>query len=443
LVPVSPLTLRPPSPVIPGELVTQDPEPQQFSNEQPLLDPLGHALRDQTVSASPLTLRPPSPVIPGEPITQDPEPQEFPSEKPLLDPLGHALRDQTVSAYLSSTVTPKSSVHTHAAKDTGHEVSAHLSSTATPKPSVPGHAPKETEDEALPPTQGIPTGVMSDFVVVGAATHKASEGPGSEGVAEFTPDRTVPREHRKLLPIDLRPSTKFRSNKEGAKSRSVRRLAWITKEIEKVEGYTGEKVGGFRYDGDDVIIQLRNAARYKRKQEMFLSSKPPQDRRKPGLSHTPSPRSNTTLIAGPSRNAFGNTHPKGPTLSLSEDSANISRGTTAGGAIAASADVPDPDSSWQSTKNTPSSDKAAAPVLDVLAQKATLTDSAAINDCSFVQARGLGFLERRVYVCDVVITRCLLDAFLKPSINPLAIYSCLTQIVMHCHSPLRLTRHSL
>lgn len=319
----------------------------------------------------PVTLRPPNPVTPSDTGTQDIKPQQKnPDPKPRVDPLGHALRDQRTSAYLSSTATPQPSVQT--TKDNGNEV--------------------------LPPIQGIHTGTLSDFVVVGAATRKPSEGPGSEAVPEHTPDHTVQREHRKLLPLELRPSTRWPSDKKSAKNRKLRRLAWITKEVEKVEAYTGEKVAGFRYDGDDVIIQLisRSSRAYrKRKQASHLASQPSQlDRAQPGISHTPSPRPNAKLVVGPSWNDSGECHARDPIRPLSQDSVNTAPGMIGGEAITIAGGVTVADPSSHSIKTAATSNEATISTLGSPKQSTILNDGV-IKDCrSAFQGRGLGFLER-------------------------------------------------
>ena len=346
----------------------------------------------------PLTLKPPSPVArPPSPIVVSPnpvissapihEPQNAPSIQPLADPLGHALRDQTVSSSLISVLSPRSCV-----------------------PNVP---PEETGRKPLPPMEDVVSGVSPEFVVVGAATHKQSEGPGSERAAESAPDHMVQWEHRKLLPPDLRPSTRFRYvNQESAKSRNIRRLAWITKEIEKVEGYTGEKVGGFRYDGDDVIIQLNRRLYYARQRHVQAAHTPARpsqlEHRQAHISDTHSPHltSRRTRITVPSANGPKRFPSKSPPVSHFQGSINIAGDTTSTSATTAATHTSIPDSSSQLGKQSPSPTSATTSIKAVFGQKTTLVESATNHDSNVSQARGLGFLERQVVSCDV-IAKCL------------------------------------
>ena len=330
----------------------------------------------------PLTLRPPSQVITNAQINQ---PQRASTKEPPVDLLGHALHDQLLSSGLSSTSGFKSFAHTQ---------------VDTPKPN--GH-------ESLPQLPDSEARVTSDFTVVGAATLKKREDTASEPAAASS-DKTIQWEHRKLLPSDLRPGAQYRHiNKETARDRKARRLVWITKEIEKVEGYTGEKVGGFRYDGDDIIICLSKTVYYARRRLVQARKVPPNTQPLGSsqfrTSNAPSPPrslklTRTTQPSGTQENPPEDPHSRAPI--------NIRSGTFAGGTSTIAADVPIPPSDSMVVKHASPPSEPSGPT-HVLDQAPTLNESTIRDSESITQARGLGFLERQVHGCGSIITEHLLD----------------------------------
>ena len=334
----------------------------------------------------PLTFRPLSHGFSGAQIHQ---PQRAPSKQPHVDLLGHALHDQLVSSRLSSTSVLKSSVHTQA--DT----------------------PRKNGHKSLPLIPDDDARMVSDFTIVGAATRKGPESSGVERAAEAASDDTIQWDHRKLLPPDLRPSTQYRyASRECSRDRKARRIVWIAKEIEKVEGYTGEKVGGFRYDGDDIIIQLSKAVYYARRRKEHANEKPaslPQmAHRHPRTSHAPPTAPKATRTISPPPIASRETYTGDPILSRSRTSVSLGSGTTACGTSTDAADFPAPALNSQVTKNVslPSEGSASASVLD---RTSTLVVSTNRDSEAVTQTRGLGFLERQVHGSGVVIAERLFD----------------------------------
>ncbi|KAF8591300.1 hypothetical protein K439DRAFT_1627025 [Ramaria rubella] len=337
------------------------------------------------------TLKPPSaPPKPSSPSTRIPslslppdsgcdggntsEPSQT-TQCASMDPLGHALRDQAVFSRLPdpATSTPKIPVRSH--------------TSAPPNPRA--HSPTGPENMASGP---------SDFVVVGAALAKDHPVPRSLEVHEAVPEETVQREHRKLLPQDLRPSYQFQHGnlKESAKDRKLRRLNWIHNEIEKVEGYTGEKVAGFQYDGDDIIIHVVP----KKKRNIDLpkfgppkrSLKTPTLPRQPRAEGRPEPKSLVSPDSKPlppSSSTSLDTLVGSPVSPRLKDSASVCSSGAAHVAAAVSA----------------SYSKAQSP--DATSEGNTLTANAAnsvlpgaFESLGMIQARGLGFLESYLQLFD-------------------------------------------
>ncbi|KAF8521009.1 hypothetical protein JB92DRAFT_2892419 [Gautieria morchelliformis] len=331
------------------------------------------------VPVCPLTLKPINSVPPSAQALQ---PQHVPGKQAYADPLGHALRDQTISARVSNVLKPNAPVHTQT------------------------HVPKEKGREYAPPMPDDDPGVTSNFVVVGAATRKEPEGPSSERAAESAPDE-VQWEHRKLLPPDLRPSTQFRrGSREAAKDRKSRRLAWITKEIEKVEGYTGEKVGSFKYDGDHVIIYLSKAVYYARRrdeQARDLPERPAQlDHGQAHDSHASSTvsRSEPTLIPSHSAKASQKSRVKNPVPLHPQISVKLGSSTASANASTTAANAQLPHSSSHMAPNALSSNEPTSSAAASRNRTSTVVESAVGNSEVAIQARGLGFLERYLQLFD-------------------------------------------
>jgi hypothetical protein len=333
--------------------------------------------RVSPVPVCPLTLKPLNSVPPS---AQAPQQQHVPDKHVHVDPLGHALRDQTISARESNVLKPNAPVHTQS------------------------HVPKEKGHEYAPPMPDDDPGITSNFVVVGAATRKEPEGPTSERAAESGPDDKVQWEHRKLLPPDLRPSVEFRfGGREAAKDRKLRRLTWITKEIEKVEGYTGEKVGGFKYDGDDVIISLNKAMYYARRrneQAKHLPARPAQlDHGRARDSHVSSTVSRSEPTPNPSHSskASQESRVKNPVSLQSQVSVKSgSSTTTTTNASTTAANAPLPHSSSHIAPNALSPNEATPSAAAFRNQTSTVVESAVRSSEVAIQTRGLGFLERQV-----------------------------------------------
>ncbi|KAF8524272.1 hypothetical protein BU17DRAFT_84871 [Hysterangium stoloniferum] len=197
------------------------------------------------VPVDPYTLKPslPSSTTPASApveLPPPPPPKDLPPPA-VIDPLGHALRDQAVTVR----------------QPLQHPAQSPEKSPPLSKLKQPVFI--SSQSPANPPTKS------PNFVVVGAASLKeqARSGDDHSGTNQ---DAFVKLEHRRLLPAALRPSSHFHyENRARANERKDRRKEWIRKEIEKIEGYTGEKVRGFRYDGDDVIIEINRREFFKRR----------------------------------------------------------------------------------------------------------------------------------------------------------------------------------
>lgn len=190
--------------------------------------------RVSPVPVCPLMLKPPSVDVKLKGERSHPFTSET-SARSTIDPLGHALRGQTASAHSAVTIEPRVNFEANSRLTCANDAVS----------------PSELKDDSGPP---------SHFVIVGAALLKKNpRSPDTQ--PNSTPiDDMVQMEHRKLLPPDLRRSaTRFYRGGQGRlRDLKARRKAWIETEIEKVEGYTGERVAGFQYDGDDVIIKLKS-----------------------------------------------------------------------------------------------------------------------------------------------------------------------------------------
>lgn len=195
-----------------------------------MLKQVGKSLRlarASEVPIDPVTLKPPNP-------TQDNNQVSTNSISTSgSDLLGHALRDQDVILRQSSTYT---------------------------EPAIQPGAPDVTRLMNVDRCTTLvepPSEENAEFVTVGAAIkstpcHDDHPGPSSSPLKEY----------RRLIPLDLRIyqqfGHKFKYRLQEPADRRRRRMEWIQKEIEKIEGYTGEKVVGYRYDRNDVIINLKS-----------------------------------------------------------------------------------------------------------------------------------------------------------------------------------------
>ncbi|GJJ14962.1 hypothetical protein Clacol_009232 [Clathrus columnatus] len=148
-----------------------------------------------------------------------------------VDLLGHALRDQTVRQSLAAI-----------------------------EPVVPPAIPNVTRlmnvDRSVTPLE-ISSDEHSEYPVVGVAVKNTTSRDDPAG------GKSSPQEYRRLIPLDLRIYQQS-ENKPGYRlhepvDRRRRRIEWIQKEIEKIEGYTGEKVIGYKYDRNVVVITLKTA----------------------------------------------------------------------------------------------------------------------------------------------------------------------------------------
>jgi hypothetical protein len=330
------------------------------------------------VPVCPVTLRPP-------PVEVESERERSHSSTPetsvgtTLDPLGHALRDQTASARPPAPLAPRTTTE-------------HI------------RPPKGISDPLPLPVPEQDHNPTSDFIVVGAALLKKR--PRTLDPEPTSVDDTVQRQHRKLLPPDLRPGARTLPwSYQTFKDRKARRKAWIDKEIEKVEGYTGERVTGFQYDGDDVIIHINKRRHYGGDHQSSKPMKhhsirpPPVERRQHQTSHAHTSCTNVAPALRPSTGVYASSSSDNRSGDAREcqpeASADVGPDIADGGTIDDAANIRPPPSDLQRAVNIipPAAEGPPPSEVDIPDNMAALAEPTSIQGTlGATESRGLSFL---------------------------------------------------